>query len=174
MQFNPYGGGGAGLAAALVNMPPSATPRELAAAMRLHDNPRKPPTLAQTQALQRWSRQLSPVFGSIAVETKVALANELLARSASQPHISQHDGKPPHLHFAPDDCDTIAAVQAFTAAGLAVVVCSDPDRLGRCAADGCEIVFVDTSRNGRRRFCCTACATRIYVAVHRARSRSGT
>lgn len=171
MQFNPYGGGGAGLAAALVNMPPTATPRDMAAAMIAHENLRPPPDVEQTRRLLEWARDMDSVFGDASVEDKVRLTNELLVRSASQPHISQHNGKTPHLHFAPDDCDTITAVQAFTASGIALVVCGDPTRLGRCAATTCDIVFVDTSRNGRRRFCSTTCATRIYVADHRTRTR---
>jgi predicted RNA-binding Zn ribbon-like protein len=172
MVVNPHAGDGAGLAAALVNLAPSATEIDVAAAMVANGTIRPAPSAAQARVLLRWARELAPVFGESAVEAKVALVNGLLARSASKPHVSQHDGRPPHLHFAPDDCDTVAGVQAFTAAGLALVVCADPDRLGRCAAQGCDIVFVDVSRNGRRRFCSTTCATRTYVADHRARVRS--
>ncbi|HLU95849.1 MAG TPA: CGNR zinc finger domain-containing protein, partial [Thermobifida alba] len=42
--------------------------------------------------------------------------------------------------------------------------------LGCCARDGCRTVFVDTSRNGRRRFCSVTCANRVNVAAHRARA----
>ncbi len=61
---------------------------------------------------------------------------------------------------------------ASAAAGVAMVLAeSDPSRLGRCAAPGCRTVFVDVSRAGRRRYCTPACATRVNVAAHRARSR---
>ena len=60
-------------------------------------------------------------------------------------------------------------MKAYTASGLAHAFCQDPGRLGRCDRDGREIVDVDTSRNGRRRYCSTRCANRVYVAEHRER-----
>jgi predicted RNA-binding Zn ribbon-like protein len=42
-------------------------------------------------------------------------------------------------------------------------------RLGVCTADRCDRVYVDTSRNGTRRFCSTACQNRIKAAAFRAR-----
>ena len=98
--------------------------------------------------------------------------NALLADAAAQPFVSTHDGQPPHLHFAAEDADVVTRVRASTAAGVAMVLAeSDPSRLGRCAAPGCRTVFVDVSRAGRRRYCTPACATRVNVAAHRARSR---
>ncbi|MEO3867710.1 CGNR zinc finger domain-containing protein [Nonomuraea sp. B12E4] len=37
----------------------------------------------------------------------------------------------------------------------------------------CQVVYVDTSRNGRRRFCSPGCANRVNVAAHRARRHAG-
>jgi predicted RNA-binding Zn ribbon-like protein len=63
----------------------------------------------------------------------------------------------------------VGRVKAYTAAGLAHAYCQDPGRLGRCDRDGCDVVYVDTSRNGRRRFCSTRCSTRVHVARSRSR-----
>ncbi|MGY4099847.1 CGNR zinc finger domain-containing protein [Nocardia sp. R16R-3T] len=41
------------------------------------------------------------------------------------------------------------------------------------ARQGCGSVFVDTSRNGRRRFCSTRCSNRVHVAQHRGADRLG-
>nr|WP_281353576.1 CGNR zinc finger domain-containing protein [Phytoactinopolyspora mesophila] len=59
------------------------------------------------------------------------------------------------------------------ATGLAVVL-GNPvfDRLGICTAPMCDRVFVDTSRNGARRFCSTACQNRVKAAAFRARQRT--
>ncbi|HEY3682743.1 MAG TPA: CGNR zinc finger domain-containing protein [Streptosporangiaceae bacterium] len=47
----------------------------------------------------------------------------------------------------------------------------DAAHIGVCAADDCELFFVDPS--GRRRFCsAAACGTRTRVAAHRARRRT--
>jgi len=39
------------------------------------------------------------------------------------------------------------------------------DRLGVCTAPHCDRVYVDTSRNGSRRFCSTACQNRGKAAA---------
>jgi predicted RNA-binding Zn ribbon-like protein len=44
-------------------------------------------------------------------------------------------------------------------------------RLGICSAPSCDRVFVDTSRNGTKRFCTTACQNRVKAAAFRARQR---
>ena len=46
------------------------------------------------------------------------------------------------------------------------------DRLGVCDAARCDRVYVDTSRNGARRFCSTACQNRTKAAAFRTRSRT--
>jgi predicted RNA-binding Zn ribbon-like protein len=46
-----------------------------------------------------------------------------------------------------------------------------PARLRQCAASPCEEAFIDTSRNGSRRYCCERCANRHNVAAFRRRQR---
>jgi predicted RNA-binding Zn ribbon-like protein len=43
------------------------------------------------------------------------------------------------------------------------------DRLGVCTAPRCDRVYVDTSRNGTRRYCSTSCQNRVKTAAFRAR-----
>ena len=54
---------------------------------------------------------------------------------------------------------------AFAACGYAKYA----GRLGVCAAERCDRVYVDTSRNATRRFCSTACQSRTKAAAFRAR-----
>ncbi|MFI9007643.1 CGNR zinc finger domain-containing protein [Actinosynnema sp. NPDC053489] len=169
MHFNPYGGAAAELAAALVNTDPGAGAGELLELLREHGY--KPLGVLdedQARELTAWAARLSPVFDR--TPDQVDLVNDLLATAAARPYVSTHDDRPPHLHFAPEHAPTAQRVRAFTAAGLAHVVCEDPGRLGRCARPGCGTVYVDTSRNGRRRFCGTRCANRVHVARHRTRT----
>lgn len=164
MHFNPYGGAAAELAARLVNADPRHDLLRL-----LADSGYKPlGTLnaRQTAELRRWIARLDEVF----TEPGVDLLNALLAETTSQPYISTHDGRAPHLHYAREDAPIDERVKAYTAAGLAELFCEDPGRIGRCAREGCDSVFVDTSRNGRRRFCSTRCSNRVHVAEHRART----
>lgn len=126
---------------------------------------------AEHPALLALGAALDPLFGS-SPTTTVAAVDAALARLSVRPRLSTHDGRPPHLHFERADADLVERIRVNVTLGLARVVTSDgPDRLGRCAASGCRRVFVDTSRNGRRRFCAAACANRTHVAEHRARRR---
>ncbi|WP_405179931.1 CGNR zinc finger domain-containing protein [Nocardia sp. NBC_01377] len=163
MHFNPYGGAAAELAVLLVNAEPERDLVEL-----LRDAGYKPVgTLDADQVaeLRGWIVRLDEVFTAPGVE----VLNDLLAATAGVPYISTHDGRAPHLHFAREDAPTDERVKAYTAAGLATLFCEDSARIGRCARPDCAFVFVDTSRNGRRRFCSTRCSTRVHVAEYRTR-----
>ncbi len=46
------------------------------------------------------------------------------------------------------------------------------DRLGRCEHPGCVMLFIDTSKNGKRRWCSMeTCGNREKAAGHRARTK---
>jgi predicted RNA-binding Zn ribbon-like protein len=97
--------------------------------------------------------------------------NELLDRTGARPRLDKHDGEPWHLHFHGSDSSAVTGWAAGCATGLAVVLGSDlHGRLGVCTAPRCDRVFVDTSRNGTRRFCSTACQNRVKAAAFRAKS----
>ncbi|MBW3603649.1 MAG: CGNR zinc finger domain-containing protein [Actinobacteria bacterium] len=62
---------------------------------------------------------------------------------------------------------------ATAAMGLATVLCtSGTSRFGHCDGTACRDVYVDTSRNNRRRFCSDGCANLAHVTAHRARQRA--
>ncbi|GLW10400.1 hypothetical protein Misp01_55280 [Microtetraspora sp. NBRC 13810] len=172
MDFNPYSGQGAHLAAALANHTES-DPRSLRRLLEEHGMEVPAVEEADVAEAHEWSALLGAVFGSQSTDKKVAAINDLLARSASRPFVSCHDGRPPHLHFAREREPFMSRVRAFTAVGVAVMLCdAGGHRLGRCAALDCGLAFVDTSKNGRRRFCTVKCANRTYVAEHRHRRRT--
>ncbi|WNV86794.1 CGNR zinc finger domain-containing protein [Umezawaea sp. Da 62-37] len=172
MHFNPYGGVAAELAATLVNALVTADPPlssdELVATLREHGyRPAGVLDARDMTLLTAWAHRLAGVFAGEG--DRVDSLNALLAESATQPYVSRHDGRAPHLHFAREEGPMVDRLRAYTAAGLAHAFCQDPDRLGRCDRAGCGVVYVDTSRNGRRRFCSTRCANRVHVAGHRDR-----
>ncbi|WP_199443446.1 CGNR zinc finger domain-containing protein [Umezawaea beigongshangensis] len=170
MHFNHYGGTAAELAAALVNAGPAVGPADVLTVLRAHGcAPLGEMSEEDAAELARWAVRLRPVFGEPSRDEQVRVVNGLLADSATQPHVSQHDGRPPHLHYALEDAHVVDRVRAFTAAGLAHLLCQDGDRIGLCGREGCGVVYVDTSRNGRRRFCTPRCANRVHVAEHRSR-----
>jgi predicted RNA-binding Zn ribbon-like protein len=81
-------------------------------------------------------------------------------------------GLPFHLHYAPVQAGLAARVKALTAGGLAHIIDTGAGfRLRTCHREGCGTAFLDTSRNGLRRFCSLRCANQVNVANHRFRHR---
>ncbi len=98
--------------------------------------------------------------------------NELLAVARPRPYATDHDGSL-HLHFARPDSPALEQLTTTVAMGLSQVVAQHGwQRLGVCAAEGCDDVYVDTSRNASRRYCSNTCASRSTVAAYRARRRT--
>jgi predicted RNA-binding Zn ribbon-like protein len=103
-------------------------------------------------------------------ETVARLVNALLSAAPVHPVLVNHDGEAWHLHAHADNTAPANGVAAICALGLAnIAAAGQLDRLGRCHANACDRVYVDTSRNGSRRYCCGACQARAKSAAFRAR-----
>jgi predicted RNA-binding Zn ribbon-like protein len=125
------------------------------------------------QAVQRLADRLHTVFTATHPADAVATINAVLVDAAALPQISGHDDQDWHLHYYPAGSRPIDRLAVTAAMGLAIVLVNGGvRRLGQCAADECRDVYVDTSRNNRRRFCSDGCSNRSHVAAHRARRRS--
>jgi len=171
VQFNTYGGTGSVLAADLLNAP-DHTAATLAVILRRNSVTKPNIDAGQAAELAGWIERLRPLFGEEDLDRQIALVNELLTDAATGVQVSRHDGSDPHLHYVTQTVGTVPRVRAATAGGLAIAICgAGGHRLGRCGRTGCGTAYVDTSRNGRRRFCSVACANRVNVAAHRARAR---
>lgn len=101
----------------------------------------------------------------------VTRLNRLMREYPIRPVISGHDDQDWHLHLA--DGASGGEIAAAAVFGLSVMLLDHGfDRRGVCAADDCEDVFVDTSRNRSRRYCSSTCSSRANVAAYRARRRA--
>lgn len=170
MQFSHYTENGAATAADLVNLFVDGTPTLEQVHAVVGDTRIRADEMPAVAAL---AADLAPVFGADDVSVAMKAVNALLEKTPIQPHVSDHDGEPPHLHYVVEEAGRLACLAAHTAMSLAITLCDHgPQRLCRCAAEGCERVFVDTSRNASRRFCCEAHANRTHVARHRSRRRT--
>jgi len=118
---------------------------------------------------------LRAVFDAVAAgrpDEAASEVNALLEFTGARPRLDRHDGEPWHLHFHGADDALVTGWAAGCATGLAVVLGSDlGGRLGVCTSERCDRVYVDTSRNGSRRFCSTACQNRVKAAAFRARGQ---
>ena len=100
----------------------------------------------------------------------VRIVNGLLHEYRALPQLVEHDGWEYHLHATPPDAPLAARMAVEAAmAFVDVIRGKELDRLRICAADDCQDVLVDLSKNRSRRFCGGSCANRTNVAAYRAR-----
>ncbi len=134
-------------------------------------------TRGDLEAMQLLRAEFREIFAAAAEGNDagaVERLNALLIRHPVQPQICRHDDQPWHMHLTEGGCiaDRYAAGSAM---GLAIILTQfGLDRLGVCQAPSCGRVFIDTSSNRSRRYCCDRCASRANVTALRARSRGGT
>ena len=99
-----------------------------------------------------------------------SLVNALLREASALPQLVKHGNWDYHLHATAPDAPLADRMAVEAAMAFADVIRSGQlDRLRRCAADHCDNVHVDLSKNRSRRFCGTACANRVNVAAYRTR-----
>jgi predicted RNA-binding Zn ribbon-like protein len=172
VQFNTYTYAGAHIAAWLVNHPSASAP-ELSAVLASYDVHHPVSSAAQARALRPWSDRLRAVFAAETAAAKADRADALLRDAGCRPRLISHGaGLAFHLHYVSVHAGLAARVQALTAAGLAHAIDDGAGpRLRVCGRDGCDVAFVDVSRNARRHFCSVRCANQVNVARHRLRQR---
>jgi predicted RNA-binding Zn ribbon-like protein len=148
-------------------------PAAATAALRAGSPGTRDVALAEARQLRRFAMAFRVVFSAVAsgdVDEAARQVNELLTATGAHPRLDRHDGEPWHLHFHGTEDDPAIGWAAGCATGLAVVLGSELyGRIGVCTAPRCDRVYVDTSRNGTRRFCSTTCQNRVKAAAFRAR-----
>ena len=107
---------------------------------------------------------------TVDADEAVTIVNELLAEAGALPQLVRHDGWSWHLHATPPEAPLATRMAVEAAMAMVDVIRADElDRLRVCAADDCEDVVVDLSRNRSKRYCDGTCGNRANVAAYRAR-----
>lgn len=103
----------------------------------------------------------------------VHLINELLREADALPQLVRHDDWDWHLHATPPAAPVAQRAQVEAAmAVIDLVRAGELSRLRECAAEDCDAVVVDLSRNRSRRYCDVGnCGNRANVAAYRQRMR---
>lgn len=161
------------LAADLVNLArgTSWSVAGLEAVLAQHHIRRRSSLGGAADELRGWAGRLRTAFSASDARKRCKAINALLENGTARAFLTTHNDLGPHLHFIPEDNDVVARVKAVTAGGLAMfTVEAKGSRLGVCARHSCGTAFVDTSRNGLRKYCSTRCGN--YDAVHRHRAGS--
>jgi predicted RNA-binding Zn ribbon-like protein len=159
--------------------PPRGAARVAAVAVALGGNGRRTPhvTARQAAALAEHAAQMRPVFeatdtGDLTEAARVL--NKLLDATGARPRLDPLATGGYHVHFHGSTDGLATGWAAGCATGLALAIGTDlAGRLGVCEAERCDRVYVDTSKNARRRFCSTTCQNRTKAATFRQRRVSG-
>jgi predicted RNA-binding Zn ribbon-like protein len=123
--------------------------------------------LAGVKRLRRELAALWLADESAAVDT----LNRLLREARALPQLVKHDEWDWHLHATTPDAPLADRMSTEAAMALVDVIRSkEMDRMLVCAAEDCDAVVLDLSRNRSKRYCDTGnCANRAHVAAYRAR-----
>ncbi len=130
-------------------------------------------TARQATSLAAYAAHMRRVFdaahaGDLDEATRVL--NRMLRRTGARPQLDPLAGGGWHVHFHGTTDGLATGWAAGCASGLALAIGSDlAGRLGVCEADRCDRVYVDTTKNAKRRFCSTACQNRTKTQAYRAR-----
>lgn len=100
-------------------------------------------------------------------------ANETVRQLRIYPQIVTHDDLGWHIHYFEADTPLADRIRGSTAmAAMDVVQRSEARRLRVCTAEGCDNVFLDTTRNLSKIFCDPAsCGNRMHGMRFRQRNR---
>lgn len=170
MQLNPYGEYAVLLAASLANAWPDGRQgidermRKFGMTMAFpeHHTDHERTRLV----IDDWLQVVDAASG----QERAALLNIQMARAAAYPRLTDHDEEGWHLHYRDIDQALPEALRSVVSVGTALhLTTRGMHRLARCHAQPCGRVVVDTTRNGRQRYCSVRCANRAAVRRHRAR-----
>lgn len=134
---------------------------------------------ASAASMQRLEQRIGAMLDFLAelpdLDTDEAAAHitEQLTEIPIAPNIVDHGGIGHHIHWTPATAKFDDQAMADMLMALAWEVCDNGTiRFGRCAADDCDHLFYDATRNRSKRFCADPrCASRTHTADHRARKR---
>jgi predicted RNA-binding Zn ribbon-like protein len=101
----------------------------------------------------------------------VPLVNRMLADGEALPRLVIHDEYDWHIHATSDESPLATRMMVESAMAFIDVIRSDEyGRIRVCAADDCDSVYIDYSKNGSKRYCDTGnCGNRMNVNAYRRR-----
>jgi predicted RNA-binding Zn ribbon-like protein len=125
--------------------------------------------LAELDAVRKLRPRLERLW-EMSKDDAAELVNSLLREASALPQLVKHDDWDYHLHATPSDAPLADRMAVEAAMAFTDVIRTDQlDRLRLCAAEDCDDLHVDLSKNRSRRFCGTSCSNRTNVAAYRSR-----
>ena len=125
---------------------------------------------AEVRSIRRLRTKLREIW-TASEDEAARLTNLLLADARALPQLVKHDQWDWHLHATTPEAPLEARMGTEAAmAFVDVIRAKELERLRVCAAEDCQAVVIDLSKNRSRRFCDTGnCANRTHVAAYRRR-----
>jgi len=114
-------------------------------------------------------------FWEIGRDDAAELVNAMLRAERALPQLVRHGTWDWHLHAIERSAPLASRLRVEAAMALLDVIREDElGRLKWCAADDCDAVLVDLSRNRSKRYCDVGnCGNRMNVMAYRARRAAG-
>jgi predicted RNA-binding Zn ribbon-like protein len=110
-------------------------------------------------------------FWEVDRDAAVGIVNTFLRDAGALPQLVRHGEWDWHLHATESDAPLVTRMRVEVAmAFIDVIRSSEYDRLRVCAADDCDAVLLDLTRNRSKRYCDVGnCGNRMNVVAYRAR-----
>ncbi|MBF4461470.1 MULTISPECIES: CGNR zinc finger domain-containing protein [unclassified Rathayibacter] len=126
---------------------------------------------AELEAVRALRSSLRSLWLTTAEEDLVAVVNGMLESGRALPQLVRHGQFGWHLHATRDESPLATRILVEAAMAFVDVIRGDErERIRVCAAEDCDAVLVDFSRNRSKRYCDTGnCGNRANVAAYRAR-----
>ena len=147
-----------------------STADELAGFLRLHTFSGRIDRDDAELADVRTTRARLRAIWSLDRDDAVAEVNTMLRDAGAMPQLMRHDGLDWHIHATDQNAPLAERIRVEVSLALVDVIRSrETGRLRRCAADDCDGVLLDLSRNGSKRFCSVRCGNRMNMIAFRER-----
>jgi predicted RNA-binding Zn ribbon-like protein len=125
----------------------------------------------ELSAVKQVRDRLRRVFETTDEEEAAAVLNAVAADAGAVPRL-ERAGASWVVRYGPGEREVVAHLAATSAGALLEVLRAHGlVRFGTCASAPCTGVFVDRTKNRRKRYCCELCADRAAQREHRARLR---
>lgn len=130
---------------------------------------------AELEAVRATREPLRALWLAGTEDELAGILNRMLHEGGAEPRLVRHGQWGWHVHATSDSAPLADRIVVEAAMGWVDVLRSgERERMRVCAADDCEAVLVDLSRNRSKRYCDTGnCGNRANVAAYRARQASG-
>ncbi|WNV86954.1 CGNR zinc finger domain-containing protein [Umezawaea sp. Da 62-37] len=122
----------------------------------------------------RRTRDLLRRVWTLGRDDAVVAVNGMLRDAKALPYLTRHDGLDWHMHATAPEAPLAERFRVEAALALMDVIrMNETGRLRVCAADDCNGLLLDLSRNALKRFCGVRCGNRMNMIAFRERQAGG-